>query len=98
MQVQVATQHLQRQGLALSSDLGLICSICEFRHLCMGTDLCASGNEPPCLWEMVWYRDNKKTELVLGARGRGASYISVADELNRTGQVSLLPDPQMVHL
>lgn len=45
------------------------------------------------------YRDNKKTELVPGAWGRrGASYISVADELNRTGQVSLLPDPQMVYL
>lgn len=61
-------------------------------------DLCASGNEPPCLWEMVWYRDNKKTELVPGVWGRGASYILVADELSRTGQVSLLPDPQMVHL
>lgn len=44
------------------------------------------------------YRDNKKTELVPGAWGWGASYISVADELNSTGQVSLLPDPQMVHL
>lgn len=95
MQVQNSTQHLQRQGPALSSDLRLICCICELRHLCMGT---GSGNEPPCLCEMVWYRDNKKTELVSGAWGREASYISVADELTRTGQVNLLPDPQMVHL
>lgn len=66
MQVQISTRHLQRQRLALSVNSDTSVWV---------LNLCASGNEPPCLWEMVWYKDNKKTELVPGAWGGGQQAI-----------------------
>lgn len=66
---------ISRDKGLLSSDLSLICSICELKHSWMSAGpLCFPyrkwSSTSACLREMVWYEDNEKTELVPGAWGQ----------------------------